>query len=94
VALSAYWAEDPTLAQVVDEADSDVLVRGLDGLSVRDCLRDDHRELPVVDLDATALKTASSMASSRTPLAANVDKKQHVLGAVTLDGPPDRMVGA
>lgn len=94
MALPAYCVEDPTLARVVDEGAADVFIRGLDGRTVRDCLHDDHRELPIVDPDATVLEIASLMASTGTPLVAVVDENRHVLGAVTLDVLMDRVVRA
>jgi CBS domain-containing protein len=92
MALPAYCTEDPTLARVVDEAAADVFASGLDGRTVGDCLRPDHRELPVVAPDATVLEIASLMARTGTPLVAVVDVHARVLGAVTLDGLLARVV--
>lgn len=94
MALPAYCVEDPALARVVDEAAADVFMSGLDGRTVHDCLHDDHRELPVVDPDATVLEIASLMALTDTPLVAVVDENRQVLGAVTLDVLMDRVARA
>ena len=53
-----------------------------------------QRELPVVDPDATVLEIAALMARTRSPLVAVVDRKEGLLGAVTLDALLDRLVAS
>jgi CBS domain-containing protein len=92
MAVPAYCQDDPALARVVDEAAADVFLRELGDRTVRDCLRERQRELPVVEPEATVLEIAALMARSRSPLVAVVDPDQGMLGAVTLDALLDRLV--
>jgi CBS domain-containing protein len=94
MAVPRYCQEDPALARVVDEAAADVFLRELGDRTVAECLPTEHRELPVVDPDATVLEIAALMARARSPLVAVVDPQQGMLGAVTLDALLDRLVAS
>jgi CBS domain-containing protein len=86
LAIPTYVTQDPALAEVVDEAAADEIVRHLDGRTVQDCLQTDHRqEVPVVDPDATVLEVAALMARTSTPLVGVIDETGRLAGAVTLD---------
>ncbi|MBB3726432.1 CBS domain-containing protein [Nonomuraea dietziae] len=91
LAVPAYCQDDPALARVVDEAHADRFLRGLDGLSVRQCLPKEHRELPVARPEATVLELAALMARTRSPLVAVVEGGR-LLGAVTLQALLDRVL--
>jgi CBS domain-containing protein len=93
LAVPQYCQDDPALARVVDEAAADVFIRQLGERTVAECLPSEHRELPVVDPDATSLEIAALMARARSPLVAVVDRSAGLLGAVTLDVLLDRLVG-
>jgi CBS-domain-containing membrane protein len=93
MAVPAYCQDDPALARVVDEAAADVFLRGLDGRTVADCLPREWQELPVVDPDATVLEIAALMARTHSPLVAVIDADRRLLGAITLDGLLDRLLG-
>lgn len=96
--VPTYFQDDPTLARVVDEAHADLFARELEARTVRECLPDsrseERRELPVVDVSATALEIAALMARSRCPLVAVVAADQSLLGVVTLDALLDRMLAS
>jgi CBS domain-containing protein len=94
MAVPAYCQDDPALARVVDEAAADVFLRGLGGRTVAECLPRERRELPVVDPDATVLEIAALMARTRSPLVAVAGADGRMLGAITLDGLLDRLLGA
>jgi CBS domain-containing protein len=94
MAIPRYCQDDPTLARVIDEAAADVFLRELGDRTVAQCLPREHRELPVVDPDATMLEIAALMARSRSPLVAVVDHREGLLGAVTLDALLDRLVAS
>jgi len=85
MAVPAYCQDDPSLARVIDEAAADVFVRALEGRTVRECLPEQHHELPVVGPNATVLEIAAIMARTHSPLVAVVDRQEGLLGAVTLD---------
>jgi CBS domain-containing protein len=53
----------------------------------------EHRELPVVDPDATVLEIAAVMARARSPLVAVAAKNRPLVGAITLDAMLDRLLG-
>ncbi|MCW6004977.1 CBS domain-containing protein [Micromonospora sp. CPCC 205371] len=93
MAIPAYCQEDPTLARVIDEAAADLFIRNIEGRTVAELLPREHRELPVVDADATVLEIAAVMARARSPLVAVADKDQPMLGVITLDALLDRMLG-
>jgi CBS domain-containing protein len=93
MAVPGYCQDDPTLARVIDEAAADVFLRGLDGRTVAECLPRERRELPAVDPDATVLEIAALMARARSPLVAVTETGGALLGAVTLDGLLDRLLG-
>jgi predicted transcriptional regulator len=93
MAIPSYCQDDPALARVIDEAAADVFLRGVGDRTVADLLPREHRELPVVDPDATVLEIAAVMARSRSPLVAVAKKKQPMVGAITLDAMLDRMLG-
>ncbi|MEU9836453.1 CBS domain-containing protein [Streptosporangium sp. NPDC048047] len=83
LAVPRYCLDDPALARVVDEAHADAFLRSLAGRTVRDCMPDDPRELPVTDPDATVLEVAALMARTSSPLVAVMDDGR-LLGAVLL----------
>lgn len=92
MAVPVYCQDDPALARVIDEAEADLLLTGLAGRVVRQCLAKPPGELPVVDADATVLEIAALMARAHSPLVAVVDKSGAMGGAVTLDALLDRML--
>ncbi|MCW2879031.1 MAG: hypothetical protein JWQ95_3131 [Sphaerisporangium sp.] len=83
LAVPRYCQDDPALARVVDESHADLFVRALGGRTVRECLPQQPRELPITDPDATVLEIAALMARTRSPLLAVVEGPR-LLGAVTL----------
>jgi CBS domain-containing protein len=83
LAVPPYCQDDPALARVVDEAHADLFLRRLGDRTVRECLPEQPRELPVADLKATVLELAALMARTRSPLVA-VMEGGRVVGAVTL----------
>ncbi|GAA1689618.1 CBS domain-containing protein [Nonomuraea maheshkhaliensis] len=89
LAVPAYCQDDPALARVVDEAHADRFLHRLGGKSVRECLPEQRRELPVADPDATVLELAALMARTHSPLVAVVEGDR-LLGAVTLQSLLDR----
>jgi CBS domain-containing protein len=93
MALPSYCQEDPALARVIDEAAADVILEGIGDRTVADLLPRNRPELPAVSADATMLEVASVMARSNVPLVAVVDKDQVMIGAITLDGLLDRLLG-
>ena len=92
MAIPSYCQDDPTLARVIDEAAADLFLRNVGDRTVAELLPREHRELPVVDPDATVLEIAAVMARSRSPLVAVAGKDQTLLGAITLDALLDRML--
>ena len=92
MAIPAYCQDDPALARVIDEAAADVFLRGVGERTVAQLLPREHRDLPVVDPDATVLEVAAVMARTRSPLVAVAEKNQPLLGAITLDALLDRML--
>jgi CBS domain-containing protein len=93
MAVPSYCQDDPALARVIDEAAADVFLRGVGDRTVAQLLPREHRELPVVDPDATVLEVAAVMARSRSPLVAVAKKNERMLGAITLDAMLDRLLG-
>lgn len=93
MAIPSYCQDDPALARVIDEAAADIFLAGVADRTVAELLPHEHRELPVVDPDATVLEVAAVMANSRSPLVAVSAKGQPLLGAITLDALLDRMLG-
>jgi len=93
MALPSYCQDDPALARVIDEAAADVIFDGIGDRTVADMLPRNRPELPAVSADATLLKVASVMARSNVPLVAVVDTDRVMIGAITLDGLLDRMLG-
>ncbi|MBF8191722.1 CBS domain-containing protein [Nonomuraea sp. K274] len=83
LAVPPYCRDDPALARVVDEAHADLFLRRLEGRTVRECLPEQPRELPVADMKATVLELAALMARTRSPVVAVVDDGR-LAGAVTL----------
>jgi CBS domain-containing protein len=71
---------------------ADVFLRGPGEPTVAQCLPAEHRELPVVDPDATVLEIAALIAGARSPLLAVDERGAGMLGAVTLDALLDRLV--
>jgi CBS domain-containing protein len=84
LAVPPYCQDDPALARVVDEAHADLFLRRLGGKTVRECLPEQPRELPVAERKATVLELAALMARTRSPLAAVVGDDGRLVGAVTL----------
>jgi CBS domain-containing protein len=93
MALPSYCQDDPALARVVEESAADVVFDGLGERTVADLLPRSRPELPAVAPDATVLEVASVMARSNVPLVAVVGKDKVMIGAITLDGLLDRMLG-
>jgi predicted transcriptional regulator len=93
MALPSYCQEDPALARVIDEAAADVIFNGIGERTVADLLPKNRPELPAVDAGATLLEVASVMARSNVPVVAVVDQDRVMIGAITLDGLLDRMLG-
>ncbi|MCC5581942.1 CBS domain-containing protein [Microtetraspora sp. AC03309] len=93
LAVPRYCQDDPALARVVDEAHADAFLRALAGRTVRECLPEEPRELPVTDPDATVLEIAALMARTRSPLVAVVSGGR-LLGAVTLQTLLDRALAS
>ena len=93
MALPSYCQDDPALARVIDEAAADVIFAGIGDRTVADLLPKSRPELPAVGADATLLEVASVMARSNVPLVAVVDKDRVMIGAITLDGLLDRVLG-
>ncbi|MEV0163285.1 CBS domain-containing protein [Nonomuraea fuscirosea] len=89
LAVPAYCQDDPALARVVDEAHADRFLHRLGGKSVRECLPERRRELPVADPGATVLELAALMARTHSPLVAVVEDDR-LIGAVTLQSLLDR----
>lgn len=90
--VPSYIQDDPIVARVIDEDHADLFLTELGDRTVRECLPEQRRELPVVDPDASVLEIAALMARTRCPLVAVVDGDS-VLGAITLDAMLDRMLG-
>lgn len=82
-----YLQKTPGLARALDERASDELFRKLEHTTVRTLLPapQDIDELPVVDVDATAVEVAAVMARMHSPLVAVVDEHGtgHIIGAIT-----------
>jgi CBS domain-containing protein len=93
MAIPSYCQDDPTLARVIDEAAADLFIRNVGDRTVAELLPREHRELPVVDPDATVLEIAAVMARARSPLVAVAGKDRTLVGAITLDALLDRMLG-
>lgn len=93
MAVPAYCQDDPIVARVIDEGHADLFMTELGDRTVRECLPEQPRELPVVDPDASVLEIAALMARTRTPLVAVVDPSAGMTGAITLDALLDRMLG-
>jgi CBS domain-containing protein len=79
-----YVQEDPSLARVFDEGTADRCAARLRERRVGELLppKDERRELPVVDGDATVVECAAVMARLRSPLLVVTDDG-HVVGVVT-----------
>jgi CBS domain len=92
MAIPSYCQDDPTLARVIDEAAADLFIRNVGDRTVAELLPREHRELPIVDPNATVLEIAAVMARSRSPLVAVAGKDRTLLGAITLDALLDRML--
>ncbi|MFI7127384.1 CBS domain-containing protein [Nonomuraea sp. NPDC050153] len=91
LAVPAYCQDDPALARVVDEAHADLFLRRLGGRTVRECLPEQPKELPVTDMKATVLELAALMARTRSPLVAVTDAGR-LVGAVTLQSLLDHVL--
>ncbi len=83
--LPRYVQDDPSLAGVYSEQDSDALLRRVPGTPVRQLFPhpQDRDELPAVDPDATLLEVAAMMVQRHSPIVAVVDHHRF-LGAVTV----------
>ena len=93
MALPTFCQDDPALARVIDEAAADVILNGIGERKVADLLAKGRRELPVVSAGATLLEVAAVMAKSNVPLVAVADRNRVMIGAITLDGLLDRILG-
>ncbi|MEU9885054.1 CBS domain-containing protein [Sphaerisporangium sp. NPDC051017] len=91
MAVPRYCQDDPALARVVDEGHADLFVRALGSRTVRECLPEQPRELPITDPDATVLEVAALMARTRSPVVAVVEGGR-LTGAVTLHGLLDHLL--
>lgn len=91
LAVPQYCRDDPKLARVVDEAHADAFLETLHGRSVRECLPERPRELPVAAPDATVLELAALMARTHSPLVAIVAEGR-LTGVVTLQALVDRVL--
>ncbi|RCG32044.1 CBS domain-containing protein [Sphaerisporangium album] len=91
MAVPRYCQDDPALARVVDEGHADLFVRALGSRTVRECLPEQPRELPITDPGATVLEVAALMARTRSPLVAVVEGGR-LIGAVTLHGLLDHLL--
>jgi CBS domain-containing protein len=80
--VPSYVQDDPSLARVIDESLADRVADKLSGLTVRQMLPDEPREIPVANHDDTILEIAAVMARLRSPLVVVV-RDRHILGAVT-----------
>jgi CBS domain-containing protein len=92
LAVPRYCQDDPALARVIDESHADLFVRALGGRTVRECLPEQPRELPITDPGATVLEVAALMARTRSPVVAVVEDGR-LLGAVTLHRLLHRVLG-
>ncbi len=92
--VPSYFQDDPALARVVDEAHADLFPHELEARTVRECLPEEHRELPVVQASATALEVAALMARAHCPLVAVVGADRSLTGVITLDALLDRMLAS
>lgn len=91
LAVPAYCRDDPALTRVVDEAHADTFLQRLGGRTVRECLPEEPRELPVADSKATVLELAALMARTRSPVVAVVEDGR-LTGAVTLQSLVDHAI--
>jgi CBS domain-containing protein len=80
--VPSYVQADPSLARVIDESLADRAADKLAGLTVRQLLPDEPREIAVVNHDDTLLEIAAVMARLRSPLVV-VMRRREVIGAVT-----------
>ncbi|MBA2446114.1 MAG: CBS domain-containing protein [Nocardioidaceae bacterium] len=83
--IPKYVQVQPGLARAFDERASDELSIKLANHTVRDMVPKpaEADELPVVDVDATAIEVAAVMARMHSPVAAVIDGNR-VLGAITV----------
>jgi CBS domain-containing protein len=89
--VPGYVQDDPALARVYDERHADLLSATLAGRRVRELLRVERTEPPVVDGRATAVEMAAVMARLRSPLVAVVEGGRF-LGVVTVSSLLGRML--
>mgnify|MGYP001792760802 FL=1 len=87
--IPTYVQDNPGLARALDDEASEELCRKLVHSTVRDLLPQprDLDELPVVDIEATALEVAAVMARMHSPLVGVVDDHDggnRVIGAITV----------
>lgn len=82
--IPPYVQEDPSLARVFDERTADRCAARLRDRRVKELLppKDERRELPVVDGEATVVECAAVMARLGSPLLAVTDDDR-VCGVVT-----------
>ncbi|MCD0448746.1 CBS domain-containing protein [Actinocorallia sp. API 0066] len=85
LAIPGAYRETPTLARTVDEAHADIFWQELGERSVGDCLPDTPAKPCTVPPDTNLLEVAAVMARNRSPLAAVVDDRGVLMGAITLD---------
>ena len=82
--LPSYVEEDRALARVLEEGAADALFRRLEGKRVRDLLREDLEEPPVVDGEATLVEVAALMVRTRCSLV-GVREGGRLVGGIGID---------
>lgn len=82
--LPSYVEEDRALARVLEEGAADALFRRLESKRVGDLLREDLKEPPVVDGDATLVEVAALMVRTRCSLV-GVREGGRLVGGIGID---------
>ncbi|WP_246053112.1 CBS domain-containing protein [Actinocorallia herbida] len=85
LAIPGAYRETPALARTVDEAHADLFWQELGERTVGDCLPEAPTRPTTVTPDTNLLEVAALMARTRSPLAAVVDERGVLIGAITLD---------
>lgn len=92
--IPRYLQDDPSLVGVYGDEPWDACVRRLAGKTVRELLPQQRRvEIPMVDLDATTMTCAATMAKLRSPLLIVVDHDGSLGGVITASRLVDRLLG-
>jgi CBS domain-containing protein len=84
--IPPYLRDDPSLVAAYDEAAAEACLQRLTGRTVGDLLgKEERTEVPVVEPDATALRCATLMASTHSPLVVVTAgrKDRTVVGVIT-----------